>query len=124
MNNPPQKQTLRLTSLLIAVGLMTVFIARGEEPASNSKAPKPLEQEEVLKNASIIELKELGLPNSDNFISLLVCVYSKELSPPVVLSTNKVKIERDMGVDFRNDYVEFTSSDMKRIRIDFYRLSE
>lgn len=68
--------------------------------------------------------QELGIPNSDNFIPLLFCVYSKEISPPVVASTNRVKIERDMAVDFQPDWVEFTTSDTKRIRLNFRKLKE
>ncbi len=66
--------------------------------------------------------RELGIPNSNNFIPLLFCVYSKEISPPVVASTNRVKIDRDISVDFQSDWVEFTSSDAKRLRLDFRKL--
>lgn len=69
------------------------------------------------------ESKELGLAGS-GFIPLMVCVYSKELIPPVVLSTNRVKIERDISVDFQRDWVEFTTSDAKRLRLEFRRLKD
>jgi hypothetical protein len=65
------------------------------------------------------ERKELGIPNNGNFISLLFCVFSKEISPPVVASTNQEKIGREMAVDFQRDWVEFTTTDGKRLKIDF-----
>lgn len=66
--------------------------------------------------------QELGIPNSNNFIPLLFCVYSKEISPPIVPSTNRVKVGRDISVDFQPDWVEFTTSDAKRLRLDFRKL--
>jgi len=68
--------------------------------------------------------QELGIPNSNNFIPLLFCVFSKEISPPIVASTNRVKIERDISVDFQPDWVEFTTSAGKRLRIDFRKLTD
>ena len=44
MNRLTKKENLWLTSLLTVFGLMAVFIAAAEEPASNSKAPKPSEK--------------------------------------------------------------------------------
>lgn len=63
--------------------------------------------------------KEVGLPNSGNFLLFPFCVYSKELDPPLIMSTNRIKVERDLSVNFTVDFVELTTSDDKRIRITF-----
>jgi len=54
MNKLTEKRKLPGSLLFVAVGMMALIIASAEEPA---KGP----QEEILKTASIIELKELGL---------------------------------------------------------------
>lgn len=68
------------------------------------------------------ERKEMGIPNSGNFISLPFCLYSKELDPPAVATTNRAKIERDINVVFQADSVEFTVSNGTRVKIDFTKL--
>ena len=47
--------------LPVALSLMAVLIASAAEPASKPETTKPTQQEEVLKNSSVIELQELGL---------------------------------------------------------------
>lgn len=68
------------------------------------------------------EQREVGIPNSSNFVRLIYCVYSVELEPPTVLSTNRIKIEYDMSIDFLEDSVEWSTKDGTRLRLDYNRL--
>jgi hypothetical protein len=53
-----------ITGLLVAFGLIAFLAASAAEPPSNPSPAKPAQQEEVLTNPTIIELKELGLGES------------------------------------------------------------
>jgi hypothetical protein len=60
MNRTILKQKLPAANLVIAVNLMTILAVSAVEPATNSAAKTPA-QEEALNNAAVIELKQLGL---------------------------------------------------------------
>jgi hypothetical protein len=61
--------------------------------------------------------KEIGVPNANQFVFLGFCAYSKDLPVPVVLSSNRIKIETDMNIIERNEWIEFTGMDGQRIKL-------
>lgn len=52
------------TLLIVALSLMAALFAPADEPSSKPTPAKPAQQEEVLNNAAVIELKGLGLGES------------------------------------------------------------
>jgi hypothetical protein len=61
--------------------------------------------------------KEIGVPNGGQFIFLGFCAYGKDVPVPLVLSSNRIKIEEDMRIVEQNEWVEFTGMNGPRIRL-------
>jgi len=62
-------------------------------------------------------IKQIGVPNGDQFIFLGVLVYNKDLPVPTVLSSDRIKIEQDMNVVEQNEWFEFTGLSGRRIKV-------
>lgn len=64
------------------------------------------------------EKKLIGIPNAGQFIYLSMYAFSIDQSPPVVMSNDRIKIERDMNlIIIDNDVFEFTSLNGGRVRV-------
>lgn len=63
------------------------------------------------------QTKQLGIPNSNQFIFLGLFAYNKDVPVPTVLSSNRIKIERDMNVREENEWVIFTAPDGRMIKL-------
>lgn len=61
--------------------------------------------------------KLIGMPSQGQFIIFPFVAYNKELPIPVVLSSDKVKVETDMNIVEQNEWVAFTSSRGQRISV-------
>ena len=61
----------------------------------------------------------IGIPNGNQFAYLPMFAFSKDELPPVVLSTNRVKIEHDMNIIVGNNSVEFTISNGARVQVSY-----
>ena len=63
------------------------------------------------------QTKQIGIPNSNQFIFLGLFAYNKDVPVPTVLSSNRIKIERDMNVREENEWVTFTAPDGRMIKL-------
>ena len=79
----------------------------------------------VIKQDSLIDeyifyptTSQIGIPSSSQFFVSPLLAYSKDVPAPVVLSTNKIKVEMDMNIVVDGKRVEFTTLDNLRVRAD------
>lgn len=66
MHQSIEKQNYSLPFLIAAPSLMAALFASADEPASKPIPAKPTQQQKVLNNATIIDLKGLGLGENVN----------------------------------------------------------
>ena len=61
---------------------------------------------------------KIGIPSIDQFYVFSLLTYSKDLPVPVVLSTDKTKVEMDIDISLNENHLEFTTRWGWRIRAD------
>ena len=61
--------------------------------------------------------KQLGIPNSNQFIFLGLFAYNIDVPVPTVLSSNRIKIEREMNVSEDKEWLIFTAPDGRMIKL-------
>ena len=60
----------------------------------------------------------IGIPSWGNFTYLRFLAYAKEIPFPVVMSSNKVKVETDMQIGFENGRLRFKTLRDAQIDVD------
>jgi hypothetical protein len=61
---------------------------------------------------------QIGIPSISQFQVFSFLAYSWETPVPVVLSTDKIKVEMDMNIVVDQKYIEFTTLRNLRVKVD------